>query len=232
MPVSGSTLVAAQRTIRLVTFSRAAPIAISCSDQAELVPGRPARRHRDWRGSAADGPARRPRSRSPPREARLMIETTLAATSEKLWPSACEHLGRAAQLRRHEAAEERLDREPALLGRQVAARKLAALAADGQDVARVVIAGVERRQPLVAHQHQELGLRQIARAPRGRSREGPFSIAYLRSAGKGLAGLEADAVELLGGQALHRIAVDRLDRRPCVLQEALLTDALVGASRA
>ena len=43
MPVSGSTSVAAQRTMRLTTFSRAlGPIAISCVEQIELVPGRPA----------------------------------------------------------------------------------------------------------------------------------------------------------------------------------------------
>ena len=56
-----------------------------------------------------------------------MIETTFLATSEKLWPVAEQHLGRAAQFVRHEAAEEGLDRQPAFLGAQVAARGLAAV---------------------------------------------------------------------------------------------------------
>ena len=58
------------------------------------------------------------------------METTFLATSEKLWPGAVQHLGRPAQFVRHEAAEEGLDRQPAFLGAQVAARRLAALGFD------------------------------------------------------------------------------------------------------
>ena len=172
MPVSGSTLVAAQRTIRLMTFSRAAPTAISRPTQIELVPGRPAPDIEVARGSAAGAPAAPTMVSIAATDARLMIETTLAATSEKLWPSALQHLRRARAARRHEAAEERLDREPAFLGGEIAARGLAALAADRQACRSRRRSGCERREPLVAHQHQELGLRQIVRARPDRSRRG------------------------------------------------------------
>ncbi len=60
-----------------------------------------------------------------------MIDTTFLATSEKLCgapgaPSPDSTLGGPLQFRRHEVAEERLDRQPAFLGAQVAAHGLAA----------------------------------------------------------------------------------------------------------
>ena len=55
-----------------------------------------------------------------------MIETTFLATSEKLWPGACKHLRRPAQLVGAEFGEESLDRGAALRRAQVAARGLAA----------------------------------------------------------------------------------------------------------
>ncbi len=171
MPVSGSTLVAAQRPIRFVTFSRAAPIARSCSEQAEFMPGRPARRHRGWRGSAADGPARRPRSRSPPR-GEIDDRDHLGGHIREAVAVGLEHLGRAAQFGRHEAAEERLDREPALPGRQIAARSLAAVAADGQGVARVVIARVERAPAARCASASGTASSGDSAGPRDRSRRG------------------------------------------------------------
>jgi hypothetical protein len=91
-PVSGSTLVAAQRVIRLVTLSRASPMLTSLPEQIELVPG----------GPALDVEIARKRSGCTgapttvsiaATEARLMIDTTLAATSEKLWPFGCSTFG-------------------------------------------------------------------------------------------------------------------------------------------
>ena len=170
MPVSGSTSVAAQRMIRLVTLSRA------CRSRSPARAGRtrarPAsRRRRDWRESAADGPARRPSVSIAATEARLMIETTLAATSEKLWPSACSTFGgprSSAGMKRRKNAS--IASRPSSV-REVAARGLAAVVADDERVASRRRSGCRScGQPLVAHQHQEAGLGQIARALPGRSR--------------------------------------------------------------
>ena len=91
-----------------------------------------------------------------------MMETTFLATSEKLWPCAGQHLGRPAQFVRHEAAEERFDRQPAFLCAQVAARRFAPLVPDRQRMARLVVIGAQAGQPLIAHQHQEAGFGEIS----------------------------------------------------------------------
>ena len=134
MPVSGSTSVAAQRWMRLTTLSRALADSQLTAEQTEFMPGRPAgdiqiaakTQRIDRRARGASTAAT---------DARLMIETTFLATSEKLWPCAEQHLGRPAQLLRHEAAEERLDRQPSFLAAQVAARCLAAFPMDRQGMA-------------------------------------------------------------------------------------------------
>ena len=177
-------------------------------DRTRARPASP--RHRRCRESAADGPATPTAASSAATEARLMIETTFAATSEKLWPSALQHLRRAAQLRRHEAAEEGLDREPAFLG--VRGRRAPARGP------RRGWSGVRSRRRSgcqasasrsLQHQHQEPGLREIAgrgrvEAARGRSRSRrcgrPGSVRPGSSRPR----------QLLGAQALHRIAIDRL----------------------
>ena len=69
--------------------------------------------------------------------------------------------GRAAQAVLHVGRHELFDQRAAELGAQVAARHLFAAAADGERVSCVVEFGGERRQPLVAHQHQEGDLRQV-----------------------------------------------------------------------
>ena len=145
MPVSGSTLVAAQRTMRLTIFSRTSrPIANLLPEQIELVPGRPAGRHRDCRGSAADERRADDGLRRAATEARLMIETTLLATSEKLWPGACKHLRRAAQFVGMKAAKNCSIGGPAVGRPQVAARRLAAVGLDRQRVASRRRTGAQR----------------------------------------------------------------------------------------
>ena len=157
MPVSGSTLVAAQRTIRLVTFSRARADGEFGADQAELVPGRPAL---DVEVAAEAQRVNRRADHGLDRRHRGEIDDRddLGGDIREAVVLGLQHFRRPAQLRRHGAAEKRLDREPSLLGGEVAARQLAALAADDQRVRRIVVARVERRQPLVFHQHQEVAL--------------------------------------------------------------------------
>ena len=187
MPVSGSTLVAAQRTMRLTTLSRAAPIAISLPDQVELVPGRPARRRRGWRGSAADAPARRSTFSIAATEARLMIDTTLAATSEKLWPARLQHLGRPAQLvgmkRRKNASI--ASRPSGSRGRRAPPR---GRRRDDERVGRVLVSGcrsVARRSLRISIRYLVFGL---MRGAAGSKPEGPFSIAYIGRPGRSAPG--------------------------------------------
>ena len=117
-----------------VTFRRAAPIAISCPTRSNSCQaGQPvdvevgAEAQRMDR-NADHGLDRRHRGEVDDRD-------HLGGDVREAVAVGLQHLRRPAQLGRHEAAEERLDREPALPGREVAARQLAALAADGQDVA-------------------------------------------------------------------------------------------------
>ena len=95
-----------------------------------------------------------------------MMETTFFATSEKLWPLAKKNLRRPAQFAWHETAEEGFDRQPAFFGPQIAAYGFAAFPVDRQRMARLVIVGAQRRQPLVTHQHQETLLGEIGRRRR------------------------------------------------------------------
>ena len=103
-----------------------------------------------------------------------------------------EHLRRAAQFRRHEAAEERLDRETALFGREIAARELATLAADDERVGLVLVAGGERREALVTHQHQELRFWQICGCRRIEAARAVLDRVH-PVGGQRPAGLKADA---------------------------------------
>ena len=134
-------------------------------EQAELMPGRPvadidiaaktqgidrrSRRglHRRHRGEVNDGD-----------HFLRHIRETVALTEQ--------HLGWPAQFLRHEAAEERFDRQPPVLAAQVAASRRAAFPLDRQRMARLVIVGVQRGQPLIAHQHQEALLGEIGRPRR------------------------------------------------------------------
>ena len=152
--------------MRLTTFSRAVADRERLADQIELVPGRPARRRRDWRESAADARRRRrPWSRWRATLPRLMIETTLRATSEKLWSRPDSTFG--GPFRSGENSPRRISRWRRALRRfEVAAATTSPSLADGQDVGGVVERLSRAGQPLVAHQHQELDFR----LPRGRGR--------------------------------------------------------------
>ena len=121
-----------------------------------------------------------------------------------------QHLGRPAQFCRHEAAEESFDRQPPVFGPQIAARGLAAFPMDGQRMARLVIVGTKRRQPLVAHQHQEAVFGEIG--GRGGIETAGAVLDGVEPVGRqGRAGRERDALEPLRRQPLHRVAVDGLD---------------------
>lgn len=78
-------------------------------------------------------------------------------------PCAEQHLGRPAQLVRAIGGEKPLDRRAAVFGAQVAARGLAAIPYDPQRVARLVVIGAQRGEPILAHQHEEADLREIGR---------------------------------------------------------------------
>ena len=127
-------------------------------EQVEFVPGRPAARHRGWRGTASGCTGWPTMFSIARRLPRLMIETTLRATSEKLWPSAGQHLRRTLDRSGVAVGEKPLDGGAALGGFEIALSGDRAVPADGQDVARIVEMGVQRRQPFVPHQHQEMGL--------------------------------------------------------------------------
>ena len=112
---------------------------------------------------------------------------------------------------------------PSLVARSPRAA-LAAVLLDRQRVGRVVVAGAQRRQPLVPHQHQELGLGQMLRGGRV---EAGRPVLDRDTSGRRAASAPASSAargERLGAQALHRIAVDRLDFRavmaPCRLTAA------------
>ena len=161
MPVSGSTSVAAQRTIRLTTFSRAdGPIAISVLSRSNSCQaGQPStwrlpRKRSGWTGAPTA-------SSSAATDARLMIEITFRATSEKLWPSARSTLGGPRNSSAQYSAKNRSMAARPSGGAQVAARGLAVLGADRQRVACLVESRSQLREAGVPHQHQELLLGQI-----------------------------------------------------------------------
>ena len=72
--------------------------------------------------------------------------------------------------------EEPLDGGPALGGFEVALSRDRAVVADGQDVAGIVEMGLQRRQPFVPLQHQEMGFA-IHFGSAGSKPLGPFSMA-------------------------------------------------------
>ena len=138
-----------------------------------------------------------------------MIDTTFLATSEKLWPSPSEHLGRPAQFVGAIFRQEAFDRRAAFRCAQIAARGRAPLPMDGQGMACLVVIRMQRRQPLVAHQHQkallgEIGGRRRVEAagavldgvkpvgrhglagPRATRAEGPVARALSPDSGRGI----------------------------------------------
>ncbi|MGY3618670.1 hypothetical protein ACVJGD_004866 [Bradyrhizobium sp. USDA 10063] len=139
-----------------------------------------------------------------------MIETTLRATSEKLWPGAGQDLWRPLDLAGMVDREILFDRRASLGGFEVALGDDPAFLAQGQDMARIVELGAQRHQPLVPLQHQEMRFRQ------------PFGLTGIEAARavldgvaavrqQCLAGLEFGPRQRLGGQAFDGIAVDTGD---------------------
>jgi hypothetical protein len=115
-----------------------------------------------------------------------------------------------AQLSLHVSGDELLDELAADTVRQPPARHLLAVAEDGESLRGVLEYGSQRRQPLVAHQHQEIDLRQV---PRGVGIEPARSIldGVGPVEGEGLAGGELGFVQLFRRQALDRVAVQRFE---------------------
>ena len=123
-----------------------------------------------------------------------MIDTTLLATSEKLWPSACRIFGGPRSSSAQICGEEVFDRGAAVGGAQVAADRSARQC--------VIVSmwlvwskrGAQAREPLILHQHQEVRLRQIG----------------------GRRGIEAgravlDGIEPVAGDGLARAQRDRAE---------------------
>ena len=83
-----------------------------------------------------------------------MIETTLRATSEKLKPGACSTFGGPRSSSAQKSAKKRsIAARPSGVRRSPRAASRPSASID-ERVARVVEAGAQPRQPLVAHQHQ------------------------------------------------------------------------------
>src|SRR5215470_6735479 len=151
-PVSGSTLVATQRVMVLTTFSRARrpipsslPMKSSSHQAGQLETYRLPRKRSGLTGAPT-------MSSTVATEARLMIDTTLRARSEKLWPSACKTLGAPPQLAGAIMGEKAFDHGAAFGSAQVGADFL--LPCDGfdcQPVGRLVERRAEAGEPRVLH---------------------------------------------------------------------------------
>src|SRR5262245_407446 len=75
---------------------------------------------------------------------------------------------------------------------------------------RVVVMGVEPRQALVAHQHEEADFGEIGRRRRGET--GRPVLDGIAAVGRdGFPGLEPGAGQPFGRQALDRVAIDGLE---------------------
>jgi hypothetical protein len=215
MPVTGSTLVAAQRSIRLITWSRKPDGATNLAiHQIELGPGRQIFDHDvaaeaqriDGNTEAAleIGDAGEVDDRDEP-GARIG-EAIALRRREEAWF--------AAQLIRHEGLEE--GAQP-LLTCDRAGRypRLFAIMAYDEIAAGILVAGAQARQRLIAHQHQifDLGLmHRLGRVEAGRSvLDGEEPIAGEIASGRQIGPLQA-----LGRQALDRVAIQRSDAHgPC-----------------
>ena len=134
--------------------------------RADRTRARPAsRRHRYCRESAADGPAQPAAFSTAATEARLMMDTTFLATSEKLWLARTE-FGRtapwAARAIHSRNSRRRTPRSRRGLAACASRRgRPRGLRLDDERVGRLVIVGAQRRQPLIAHQHQETNFGEV-----------------------------------------------------------------------
>jgi hypothetical protein len=124
------------------------------------------------------------------------------------------HFWRPAEIVRHLRLEEGFDRPPAGLGVEIACRQRLAISRNGQDAGHLVEAGGEGGEALVPHQHEEFGLGQEFRRGRVEAR-GPVLDGVGAVARNAAACRQAHAVERLGGEALHRVAVESGDAGNC-----------------
>ena len=144
--------------------------------------------------------------------ARLMIETTLRATSEKLWPGLVSTFGGPLIWPANRTEKNCSIAARPCGGFEVALGRDRAVVADGQHVAGIVEMGLQRRQPFVPLQHQEMrlcqpfGFRRIE--ARGAVFDGVAAVGRKR-----LARAQGRAVERLRGEAFDGIAVDTGDFR-------------------
>jgi len=83
---------------------------------------------------------------------------------------------RPAQFVGAECGEVLLDRRSTFRGPQIAARGVAPIPHDRQNVATLIENRAQRGEALVAHQHEEMLLAEVSRVA-GSKAEGPFSMA-------------------------------------------------------
>ena len=172
--------------------------------QPDRTRSRPAsRRHRGWRGSAAGAPARPPAFRA--RRDRRQIDDRHEALAERRRngsPSAlpAPWAGRAARCGMKRRKNASTASRPSLVERSPRAQLHGRPAGSTGRAGRIVVTGAQRRQPLVAHQHQETGLRLVHGAA-GSKPEGPFSIANRRSPGKYAPGFRLYPLRAFPGSA-------------------------------
>src|SRR5215467_12991997 len=178
-------------------------------EQVELVPGRPAlhidvaaetqRVHRQPDGGLNCGHG-----------SEIDDRNDLARDIGEAVTRRVQDLRRSPQLIRAELREELLDAVPAIARAQVTLHGRAAVEFDGQRMARVIKAGAQRRQALVAHQHEIARLRLMARRlwikARGPVLDGVEPVTWHR-----LARRQGCAGKWLRRKAFHRIAVDRIN---------------------
>ncbi len=117
----------------------------------------------------------------------------------------------ALQFARHVASDELLDHLAAQLGGQVTARNLLAVAENGQNLRIGVETRIQRGEPLITHQHQEIDLWQM---PRRLAVEAARPVLDGIGAVKGdrLARLKTHACQRLGRKTLYRVAIKVVHR--------------------
>ena len=116
----------------------------------------------------------------------------LAGDVRKTVARAGQHLWRALDLAGEAGGKELLDRGPALGGFEIALGRDRAVVADGQDVARIVEMGLQRRQPFVPLQHQEMRFWQ------------PFGLGRIEAGGAVFDGVAAVGRKRLAGLSAVR----------------------------
>jgi hypothetical protein len=139
-------------------------------------------------------------------------------------------LGRPAQLGFHVGSKELLDHLPPERGCELAPRDLLAGAHDSQRLRRVVEVCRQRCQALVAHQHEEGDLREMARIvlieAAGAVLDGVGAIERHRAAG-----FQRHPRHGLRTESLDRITIERGDRRCCWSGHAARPPRRYSASR-